>query len=69
MSKRREERIKLTATSINTVGLGFLGFAVIRPLSEETFPSVVGCLFLTVAFALHLIAHYVLRYMDEGDGR
>jgi hypothetical protein len=64
------DRLKLFANFLNAVGLGFIGFAVLRPLTDV--PITVtwlsawwgGC-----GLAFHGLALYVLKYLRrEVDG-
>ena len=60
------ERVKLLAGFFNTLGLGFIGFAFIRPLVEGGFifaPEVL--LFTLTGVAMHAAAHYILRYLEK----
>jgi hypothetical protein len=66
VSAGRTERIKLVATTFNAVGLGFLGFAFVRPVTEGDALGWRTLLFCLVAFAFHLAAHYVLKRLDDG---
>lgn len=67
MSKAREERIKLVATTANTVGLAFVGFALVRPLVEGDPLGWDAVTFSALAFAAHGVAHYVLGKLDGGS--
>lgn len=63
------ERVKLVANFLNAVGLGLLGFAVLRPVTET--PLVVtwlsawwgGC-----GVAFHVLALYILKYLRKETG-
>ncbi|ARE40003.1 hypothetical protein RGUI_1862 [Rhodovulum sp. P5] len=62
------ERIKLRAGFLNALGLGFLGFAVLRPLVEGTFaPTALTAAFLFTGLALHVGANYILKYLEKED--
>ena len=65
MSKAREERIKMVAGTANTVGLAFLGFALVRPLVEGDGVGWPAILFTMATVVLHLLAHYVLGRLDR----
>ncbi|MEM6306316.1 MAG: hypothetical protein AAF744_16485 [Pseudomonadota bacterium] len=74
MSRRRDplathnERVRLFSGFINAVGLGFIGFAILRPLVE--LEAAIDGLFVfwaLIGLALHGWAHYVLRYLEKGD--
>ena len=60
------ERVKLLATSVNTVGLGMIGLAVIRPLidSLDKFTLNTGS-WLLAGLVMHGLSHYVLRYLRK----
>ncbi len=55
------ERVKLLAVTVNALAIGLVGFAVLRPATED-----VGLLAWTsivwgsVGLALHVLAHYIL---------
>ena len=66
MSKAREERIKLVAVTFDTGGLGFFGFAAIRPLADGIAPGWLALGSAAVALLLHVIAHCVLGRIDDG---
>ena len=58
------ERVKLFAGFLNAVGLGLIGFAVLRPLTESG--GAITALSATwggAGLALHALAHYILRYL------
>ena len=60
------ERIKLFAAFVNAVGLGLIGFAVLRPLTE----NIANLAWLTLTWgimglALHSFSHYILGYMRK----
>ena len=60
------ERVKLFAGFVNAVGLGLIGFAVLRPLTE----NIANLTWLTlswgmVGLALHSFSHYILGYMRK----
>ena len=60
------ERVKLAATSVNAVGLAFVGLGFVRPLidAEVAFgPPEMG--FATIGLACHASAHYILRYLRK----
>lgn len=60
------ERVKLLASSVNTVGLGMIGLAVIRPLidSLDNATSKTG-LWLAAGLVMHALSHYILRYLRK----
>ena len=63
------DRVKLVANFLSAIGLGLLGFAVLRPVTET--PLVVtwlsawwgGC-----GVAFHVLALYILRYLRKEAG-
>ncbi|MFW5655726.1 MAG: hypothetical protein ACOCYW_08825 [Roseicyclus sp.] len=62
------ERVKQRATYLNALSLGFLGFAVLRPLIEGTLiVNVVTIAYLLTGLALHGLAHYILRYLEREE--
>ena len=65
----RNERLKLFAGFFNAVGLGLIGFALLRPLTEAG--AVAGrlpYLWTLAGLACHGVAHYVLGWiMKEGE--
>lgn len=60
------ERVKLLSGFLNATGIGFIGFAILRPLVERqaTFDGFF-VLWAAVGLALHVLAHYVLRYLEK----
>ena len=75
MKRRRDrlsthnERVKLFAGFFNTLGLGFLGVALLRPLVEgrvASDPFLV--VWIATGLALHGAAHYILRYLEREVG-
>ena len=60
------ERVKLFAGFLNAIGLGLIGFAVLRPLTDEAVPvSGLTLLWGCVGLALHAAAHYILGIMRK----
>lgn len=54
------ERVKMFAGVLNAVGLGFIGFAVLRPLTDTAVPvSWQTLLWGGVGLALHAAAHHI----------
>lgn len=60
------ERVKLLASSVNTVGLGMIGLAVIRPLidSLDNATSKAGS-WLAAGLVMHVLSNYSLRYLRK----
>ena len=72
MLKRRiskatsNERFKLAATTLNAVGLAFLGLGVLGPMLSGRAPPMVqvaGC--FTIFLVLHITAHLLLRALED----
>lgn len=62
------ERVKLRAAFLNALAIGFLGFALLRPLIEGTLAvNLLTLVFLATGVALHGAAHYILRYLETED--
>lgn len=61
----RNERVKLVAGFLNAIGLGLIGFAVLRPITSGVNPSLLSLWWSVVGFALHALAHYVLGYIRK----
>ena len=61
---RFNERIKLLAGFVNAIGLGLVGFAVLRPLTEDP-GSVDSLTFVwgSIGLAMHGLSHYVLGHL------
>jgi hypothetical protein len=60
------ERVKLFANFVNAIGLGLIGFAILRPLTEDLAgmsPSTL--LWGVVGLALHGISHYILTLIRK----
>jgi hypothetical protein len=62
------ERVRQRAQFLNALSLGFLGFAVLRPLIEGTLiVNVITVAYLITGLALHGLAHYILRYLEREE--
>ena len=62
------ERVKLRAAFLNALSIGFLGFALLRPLIDGTLSvNLLTLAFLVTGLALHGMAHYILRYLEQED--
>jgi len=60
------ERVKLFAGFLNALGLGLIGFAVIRPLTDSgTSVSLLTGVWGAVGLVLHLIAHYIMGMLRK----
>lgn len=60
------ERVKLLAASVNTVGLGMIGVAVIRPLTESLSNATLNTgWWLAGGLVMHGVSHYILRYLRK----
>lgn len=55
------ERVKLFANFMNATGLGLIGFAVLRPLTESLSNANLSTLWWGMSgLAMHGVAHYVM---------
>jgi len=62
------ERVKLFAGFVNAIGLGLIGFAVLRPLTENM--AAIGTITAVWGLAglfLHGISHYILAMLRTED--
>ena len=60
------ERVKLFSGFLNAVGLGLIGFALIRPLVEEgSALSWLTAWWSVAGLALHVAAHYILGMLRK----
>ena len=72
-SLRREvavhnERVKLFSGFTNAIGLGLIGFAVLRPLTESgTDMTGLTVLWGMAGLFLHAISHYILSMLRTED--
>jgi hypothetical protein len=58
------ERVKLFSSFVNAIGLGLIGFAVLRPLTEDMATITGITIFWAVAgLFLHVISHYILAML------
>jgi hypothetical protein len=58
------ERLKAAANFLNAIGIGLIGFAVLRPLTEAFTSTPLSALWWGLAgLALHGGAHYVLGHI------
>ena len=65
------ERLKRSATFLDAIGLGLIGFAVLRPATELPFSlSGASVAWGVVGLAMHVAALYLMRYLrkERGDG-
>jgi len=63
------ERIKLRATTLNSMGLGFVGFSLIKPLIDDG-PRSIGvteAIWIVVGVALHYVARYILGMLKTEE--
>lgn len=62
------ERIKLIATSINALGIGLVGFAILRPITASLANVNSSMLWWILAgLAMHAISLYILGYTRRKD--
>lgn len=55
------ERVKLFANFVNAIGLGLIGFAILRPLAESLSNANLSTLWWGLTgLALHGFSHYIL---------
>lgn len=68
-AKRANERVKLTASSLNTVGLAVIGAALIVPTFNETvhLNRIAQGAGLGIGTGLHLLAQWVFRFLRSED--
>jgi hypothetical protein len=62
------ERIKLIANSVNALGIGLVGFAILRPITinlNNIDPSMAW--WVTAGLALHAVSLYILGYTRRKD--
>ena len=62
------ERMKLMSTTSNALALAFVGFAIVRPVTDPDldFPPY-AYLFLATGLALHALSHYLLGKLRKED--
>lgn len=65
-AKRLNERLKLSATSVNTVGLTILAAAVLVPLTGGTL-SFSAVIWILISAGLHLVSHLLLGSLKSED--
>lgn len=62
------ERVKLFAGFVNAIGLGLIGFAVLRPLTEDmTAIGAITAVWGVAGLFLHGISHYILAMLRTED--
>lgn len=62
------ERVKLFSGFLNALGLGLIGFAVLRPLTaEEVVLTASTAWWGITGLVLHTVAHYILGMMRKAD--
>ncbi len=60
------ERVKLLAQFLNALALGLVGFAVLRPVTEDVaLLSWRSFGWASVGLAIHLLAHYTMGYLKK----
>lgn len=58
------ERVKLFAGFVNALGLGMIGFAVLRPMvANPADISWANMWWLIAGLVMHGFSHYIMRYM------
>ena len=58
------ERTKLTASTINALGIGLVGFAVLRPAAEDVATlELTAVVWTFIGLALHGVARHLLGYL------
>jgi hypothetical protein len=63
------ERVKLLATTLNALGLGLFGYAVLRPMVDGGVRlDAVFAVWCATGLALHVVAHYLLAYPEKEAG-
>ncbi|SDX96860.1 hypothetical protein [Citreimonas salinaria] len=62
------ERVKLFSGFLNAIGLGLIGFAVLRPLTADAVSMGVSTLWWGLTgLVLHAVAHYILGMMRKAE--
>lgn len=62
------ERVKLFAGFLNAIGLGLIGFAVLRPLTADGVAMGAPTLWWGLTgLVLHGVAHYILGMMRKAE--
>lgn len=60
------ERVKLRANSLNAIAIGLVGFAILRPATEDvTLLSLTSGLWGSFGLALHMLATYILGSLKK----
>ena len=60
------ERVKLFANFVNAIGLGLIGFAILRPVTESLSNANLSTLWWgMVGLALHGFSHYILGQLRK----
>ena len=60
------ERVKLLANSMNAIGLGLIGFALLRPLADDITSASLSTLWWGLGgLAFHGVAHHFLRMIRK----
>ena len=62
------ERIKLLATTVNTIGLTLVALGILRPaIDPDLSIGVIGAAYGVLGVASHIAAHYILREMRKSQ--
>ena len=64
-AKRQEERVKLFASALSTLGVAVIVAGFIGPSFLGQFQATIALLALLTGFGLHLVAQAVLHYVVE----
>lgn len=60
------ERVKLFAGFLNALGVGMVGFSILRPVIEtQAVPESYSWLWGAAGIAMHLMAHYVIGRLKK----
>lgn len=60
------ERVKLFANFVNAVGIGLIGFAILRPVTESLSNASSATIWWGGAgLVLHGLSHYILGYIRK----
>ena len=61
------ERVKSLSNFLTAIGIGLVGFAVIRPAIESASAEWPNAAWGAAGLAMHAVAHYVLGYLKKDD--
>lgn len=71
--KVREERAKLTASYVSSLGIGMIIIGAARPLLDQAAQTSIDLVLVAISMTMgafaHLVGRWILRGMENRDGQ